>query len=267
MACGIIHVKVGGVWKPIEATAGNVYVKVGGVWKVVSNAFVRTGGTWFNTFCEAVHGAITYNVPGVYNFVVPAGVTSIDITMSGGGGGGGGWGPVGPGPTAGSSAGVQTITSMAVTPGNNITVYVGSGGSGGRSATGDCGSNGANWFVLNGCCGGGTAGTGYNSGTPGVGISCFFSFTPTGGWGGGGGGSSAINYPAGPTFYVAGGGTGGNNGQNAFGVPVVLGGGPGGNSGSTDGSFVGSAGGAISCAAYDCGFGATGGNGFVSLIW
>ncbi|CAN7145333.1 fibronectin type III domain-containing protein [Microbacterium sp. LjRoot45] len=76
----------------------------------------------------------TYNYTGsTASFVVPAGVTAISLTMLGGLGGNGGADAT-PAPAVGSYRGVVT-GSVAVTPGQTITIAVGSGGTTGTSST------------------------------------------------------------------------------------------------------------------------------------
>lgn len=76
----------------------------------------------------------TYNYTGsTASFVVPAGVTAISLTMLGGLGGNGGADAT-PAPAVGSYRGVVT-GSVAVTPGETITIAVGSGGTTGTSGT------------------------------------------------------------------------------------------------------------------------------------
>jgi titin len=76
----------------------------------------------------------TYSYTGsTASFVVPAGVTAISLSMLGGLGGNGGADAT-PAPELGSYRGVVT-GSVAVTPGQTITIAVGSGGTTGTSST------------------------------------------------------------------------------------------------------------------------------------
>jgi hypothetical protein len=83
-------------------------------------------------------------IPGPYSrsqffsasgsFVVPGGVTAVNITMiGGGGGGGGGHATVGGGGGGGSAMAVLEVP-MTVTPGSTLTVTVGAAGGGGSAA-------------------------------------------------------------------------------------------------------------------------------------
>jgi len=83
----------------------------------------------------ATHGSQTYATPGSYSFTVPAGVTSLNIHVTGGGGGGGaGDGPYdNQGSGGGGGAGGTYVDVITVTPGEVIPVIVGGGGNGGLS--------------------------------------------------------------------------------------------------------------------------------------
>ncbi|MBX3409516.1 MAG: hypothetical protein KF859_06480 [Phycisphaeraceae bacterium] len=90
-----------------------------------------------------------YSVPGVYSFVVPAGVTWLNADVWGAGGGGGSF--AGGGTTAtgcplpnphkggggGGGGGAYARVGIPVTPGETLTIFVGQGGLGGPT-----GSNG-----------------------------------------------------------------------------------------------------------------------------
>ena len=88
----------------------------------VATATAANGTTITNTYTYT--GAIE-------NFTIPANVTSITMTVNGAGGGGGG-ADSSPVPTAGITYGVVSGT-IAVTPGQVISIGVGSGGSTGAS--------------------------------------------------------------------------------------------------------------------------------------
>jgi len=133
----------------------------------------------------------TYTTAGTYTWTVPAGVTTVKVTVAGGGGGGGGGltdayhdpddqQSVGGSPGGRGGLNIQTIN---VTPNSSYSVIVGAGGSGGRSG-GTVGSSS------------GSAGSGSAGGT-----SSFGSITATGGSGGGGAwtgrGSGAAGTPTG----------------------------------------------------------------------
>lgn len=190
-------------------------------------------------------------------FTVPAGVTSIVVKAWGAGGGGrcghngGGAGSQG----GGGGAFAQGI--IPVTPGQNLTVVVGTGGSGSAGGFG----------------GGGNGGTGCWAGFGGGGLSGIFSGTPTNqanalliagggggggnrcsGAGGGGAGGGLTGTTGVPSTCGSGGGTGGS--QSAGGAAgaaggtggagtngLAISGGSGGNSGGCNGGGGGGGGG------------------------
>lgn len=85
-------------------------------------------------------GVAMYAVPGVYTWVVPAGVTKAWVEVYGGGGGGALNNAV-PGASGGGGAGVA-MKLATLTPGASITITVGAGGDG-ASSNGTAGSAGA----------------------------------------------------------------------------------------------------------------------------
>lgn len=173
------------------------------------------GGTMFTGQMFTSQGAATYTVP--------AGVTSITVKAWGGGGGGGGGGAGGFG--GGGGGGGYATSTLSVTPGETLDLYVGAGGIGGTFSSGGADA------------GGGGGGGGYSSlyrgstlltlaagGGGGGGARA----ARTGGDGGAGGGSSGIAGTAGYT----------NNGNGGGGGTQVAGGagGTNTNSGGNDGS-------------------------------
>lgn len=97
--------------------------------------------------------AVSYTAAGTYSFVVPAGVTSVNMVAIGGGGGGQGGGRYGQGP-GGGGAQLSFINSISVTPSETLTVIVGAGGLGGagfdNGSQGAAGGNGENSSVRRG---------------------------------------------------------------------------------------------------------------------
>ena len=69
------------------------------------------------------NGTAVFTSPGITSFVVPADVHSMDISVVGGGGGAGG------SYSSGSAGAVTTYYKKPVTPGETMSIYVGSGGS------------------------------------------------------------------------------------------------------------------------------------------
>ena len=114
-------------------------------------------------------------------FVVPTGVTKIQVVMWGGGGGGGGGNTYSSGnctPGGGGGAGCYALNVFSVTNGASYTVTVGSGGAGGGSGGGNGTSGSATSFgalmTANGG-GGGSGGpntSGFGAGAGGSGASC-----------------------------------------------------------------------------------------------
>ena len=160
--------------------------------------------------------ARTFSFTGAtQTYTVPVGVTSLVVKAWGAGGGGGGNdGNAG----AAGGGGAYTTSTLSVTPGDVLTVYVGGGGANGTTGTGSGGGAGGFGY--------GTGGTGGNPGSSG-----------SSGGGGGGGGGTAIVRSGTPLILAAGGGGGGGagNGGGETGAP----GGGGGVNGTGRGSASG----------------------------
>jgi hypothetical protein len=192
-----LNVNVSNIWKNIT----NLSVNVGGVWKQCVDAYLNVNGVWKSVLYAT--GTQNYTAPGTYSFVVPAGVTSLTATIVGGGGGGGG--TLGPGDNhaggSGGSGGKYVGVTVAVIPGETLTVNVGAYGLGGIFNF-----NTSNWFE-----------------------------TPNSGqYYGSAGGASSI-YRGATALYVAGGGGGGLNSGSA-GNGDVWNGASGGAAGSPNGT-------------------------------
>jgi len=112
------------------------------------------GGTNYNAFTET-------HTSGSGTYTVPAGITELTITLVGGGGGGGGCGAnEEPLYTGGGGAGGDTFNQVIpVTPGQQISWTVGSGGPGGGVGL-------AGYAGLPSTFGGYSAGGGYGGGIP-----------------------------------------------------------------------------------------------------
>ncbi|OGG77719.1 hypothetical protein A3F56_00620, partial [Candidatus Kaiserbacteria bacterium RIFCSPHIGHO2_12_FULL_55_13] len=149
-----------------------------------------------------------YNTPGSYTFTVPPGVTQIRTVAIGGGGGGGagagGWGSGG----GGGCGGALTGGTMTVTPGQQITLQVGSGGAGGNGID-QCPIAGFPW------CG---TYSPAEDGSPG-GDSRIGTFVARGGSWGRTGFYNLYNQHAGGTGGGSGGGGGGNGWPGFYGQP------------------------------------------------
>jgi hypothetical protein len=158
---------------------------------------------------------VAFTTPGADTWTVPAGVTSIQVLVVGGGGGGGYVGSSGRAGGGGGAGGVVYDAAYAVTPTQEIPVFVGAGGAastnganssfGTLTALGGGGGQG-NANGLDGGSGGGGGGT-TNTGTGGSGLQ---PASASGGFGNNGG----TLYPSGT---VASRGAGGGGGAGAVG--------------------------------------------------
>jgi len=150
---------------------------------------------------------LNYTSPGAYSWTAPAGVTSINLNMTGAGGGGGDY-------TNGGNGGLISGT-LAVVPGVSYTIVVGGGGGGANSYSPGAGGYG----------GGGSGGSGIyqggNTGAGGGGASYIQNgATLLAAVGGGGGTCMANSSSAG----VGGGSTGGNGANAGYGGSQSAGG-------------------------------------------
>ena len=188
-----------------------------------SGAAAVAGGFVYSVGGVMFQGQV-FNSQGVDSFVVPSGVTSLTLKLWGGGGGSGGGAATGVGGDGGGAG--YTLSTITVTPGETLTVYVGGGGNGGTysSAGNDAGGGG----------GGGGFTSIYRGAT---------ALAIAAGGGGGGGARQAVGGGDGG----AGGGTSGVGGSSAG---AVNGGGAGtpttGGAGGTGGNNTGSAGASLS---------------------
>jgi len=150
--------------------------------------------------CQLTSTQQVLSTTGASSFVVPDGITSITTKIWSGAGGGGAGGSAATGGAGGGSGYVNA--TIAVTPGETLTTYVGSGGGAGARNT----------------AGGGGGGGGYSSIYRGATLLAL-----VGGGGGGGGGRATASHTGG-----AGGGGGGLNGvagANAGGTGTTVTGG------------------------------------------
>jgi hypothetical protein len=162
-----------------------------------------------------------FSTAGSYTWTIPAGVTSVKVTVIGGGGAGGGYGSVGNnGGTSSISSGTQTISAVSATGGSAgqaaalypLFSYPGSGGSG---SGGDLNIGGGSGYIgavayTGSCCGyyyamGGSGGSSIlgGGGQGPIGITSMSSGNIGRSYGAGGSGSTTVNYSA------PGGGSGG----------------------------------------------------------
>jgi hypothetical protein len=193
----------------------------GSYWVKIPNATYQT--TAINSQTFSYTGA-------VQNFIVPACITSVNLKVWGAGGGGSG-SDGGSGGTVGGGGAYSTST-VSVSPGDVLQIYVGQGGRLGASAVSNSGGGSTSW----GYCVGGSGGNAGSTGTSGA--------------GGGGGGSSAVyNSTTATVLNVAGGGGGAGGAGNAVGNKNGGGGGAGGQNGSIGGTGAtgGATGGNTTC--------------------
>jgi len=188
----------------------------------------------------AAVGQTVFATPGIYNWTVPTGVTSVSVVAVGGGGGGGNWSL---GIQGGAGGGLGYKNSISVTPGSTYTVQVGQGGAGGSSGVN--GSAGTDSFFLNATTVKGEGGAGGAQTNPkalggsyvgdggGDGGSAFLGVGAGGSGGGGGAGG-----------YSGNGGDGANN-QGNNGTDGSGGGGGGGGGASTSGNNGAGGGGGV----------------------
>lgn len=224
---------------------------------------------------------------GSSSFVVPTGSTSIMVFLiGGGGGGGGGRGLTGVANGGGGGGGVNPMFgTIAATPGETLTVVVGSAGAGGAAnnvgGTGATGGSGNTTSVQRSGTilmqvGGGNGGAGGSSGGGGAGGAGTYSSAGllvgggVGGAGGAGGAAGTNSFYGLPGNPGAGdSGTSGGGGSGAAGFGAGANGGAAGANGSNVvganyGSGGGGGGGSSGGAA---GNGGNGGAGFVRILW
>jgi uncharacterized protein YjdB len=190
-------VKIGGTYKSIEMK----YIKVAGAWANVLEERVKIGGSFKSM--PIVGGLLPWKK--VFNssttWTVPTGVTSVDVFLVGGGGGGANTCNMNGQYAAGGSSGfTKTVLAVAVTPGQQITIEVGAGGTGVTSTNGT-----APAYYAGGVGGYSRFNNDNNIKALGGGSSATLTYAGTGGSGGGAG----INQ---------GGGSGGSDGSNAYGT-------------------------------------------------
>jgi hypothetical protein len=91
--------------------------------------------------------------PGTFPFIVPAGVTNLQVEAQAAGGGAVGNGPssnLGASQSSGGGGGEYLTAGIVVTPGETLTVVVGAGGAGGAGyvTTPQPGHSGGNGFLI-----------------------------------------------------------------------------------------------------------------------
>lgn len=190
------------------------------------------------TTFATITNQISYTTPGTYSYVVPAGVTTVSAVAVGGGGGGASNSALNGVSGGGGGGGALHWRTFTVTPGETLTVVVGSFGFGGFGVGLNDGSAGGDSYIRRSStdlvfAGGGARGAFNSAGTTAAGgVSGFSTLGGGGGNGGSGGGGSTSSTSGG------GGGAGGysgNGGNGSTGTTLssVTAGSGGGGSGST----------------------------------
>jgi hypothetical protein len=211
----------------------------------VSNATGPVSTSDITTVAVSCAAIPSFTASGPGTWTVPAGVTSIQIVATGGGGG-----ASFPGTNFGGNGGNGGIVTgtLAVTPGETLSLYVGGGGAGtnvaltGAAGGGSTSVNGTAFQIIAGGGGGGGGGNieaspggdgggaGTSAGTAGTGSDSSGGSPGAGGVGGAGGcgGDLPPNCGTNPPQDGAAGGTGsggpGGTGGNSVGPPVIAGG-------------------------------------------
>lgn len=172
------------------------------------------GGNWIAVQQAPPPNQINFTTTGSQSYTIPAGVSTISI-MAIGGGGAGDNGNAGDGGGGGGAGGACAfVNSLAVTPGDTLTIVVGAGGVvdttfNARTDSGDASSITYGSFVMT--APGGQGGANYATNPGAIGYDPTFVNTPagatTGGYAGGGGGGG----------YDGGGGGGGAAGPGGVG--------------------------------------------------
>ena len=191
---------------------------------------------------------------GSFTWVVPNGVYGISAVCIGGGGGGAG-GSTSIGISGGGGGSLTWGNNIPVTPGEQLSIVVGSGGS--PAILADVGGNGSETYIARGATrliaasggGGGLRGNGLNTGQ--VGGSYTAQSGATYGGGTGGRGTTLITTPTAPR-PTGGGGAGGYSGVGGDGGNAAsisgssgVGGGGGGGAGGTTGNVCAAGGGGV----------------------
>ena len=199
------------------------HIKQSGSWQLINRAWSKIPSRQIPKAIVSLPETILYTSSGTSSFTVPAGVTTIDLNVVGAGGGGGGSDSS---PGAGGRSGARISGTLAVSPGQTLTISIGSGGLGAASDQGSAP--------------GGRAGTntlGYKGGAGSA-----AGPVPLSGGGGGGGAASVVLLSGSPVAVASGGGGGGGGGNGVPGQGVSPGGTSGGIAGG-DGQIKGGDGG------------------------
>lgn len=241
----------GAKWGMEYNTSGNLVLAAGGASRQSNATF--TLNQW-HMFAATIPTGVTgtagvgqtsYTTAGTFTFTVPPGVYSISAVCVGGGGGGGGGESGRNEGVTGGGGGALCYGTIPVTPGESLTITVGSGGNGGGS--GNDGTAGGTTTIVRGVtnlitAGGGGAGQERSTGTVNGGTrSVDASVTNSGGGNGGNSGGNSTDTGSGgggAGGYSGNGGAGGTTGNGSAGS----GGGGGGGGATSSGQGYGGGG-------------------------
>ena len=120
---------------PANPSAGDIY------FSTKDELFIYAKGKWTPIFSASANHGAQHITSGTGTWTVPEGVYSLRVTLTGGGGGGSAGFHREPGEDrskclpggVGGNGGVQLHAYMDVVPGRQITYFIGSGGSAGRT--------------------------------------------------------------------------------------------------------------------------------------
>lgn len=116
-----LYVKDNGVWK----VALEIYIKDQSTWKLLNELYIKNNNVWKKVYPDSP-GKIIYDQPGSYNFIVPAGVTSLNVSIYGAGGGSGASNSNGDAWVgSGGGAGGIHLGNISVTPNEILDLTVG----------------------------------------------------------------------------------------------------------------------------------------------
>ena len=122
-----ISVNDNGTWR----TQKLIYANDAGTWRAAKAVYIKDSGVWRTVYGDQ-SGTDTFTTPSTFNWTVPEGVFSITVTGCGGGGAGGSGdgGANNDGPGFGGGGANLVTETLAVSPGDVLTVTVGAGGLG-----------------------------------------------------------------------------------------------------------------------------------------
>lgn len=252
---GVYVVQASG--NPVRSTSYDTAAEINYAAVNVTAGTTNAGTKYFQNNVITTIGvdAQSWSLSSSEAFIVPAGVTLIDVLMTGGGGGGGSGNGSNKGGGTGGGGSLPQISKIITIPGETLNIQIGNGGRGGHDGAGGAGADGGNTIIYRGATAlfrvvGSTGGPLSNSTSATPGVSTALNITGSI-VGSGASGAQGLIGTAGLNDFYAVGGAGGAGGASN-------GGGGGGGGGA--GYDVGGAGG-IGQAAFSGTPGGTGSNG------